>query len=854
MSNITEAITKHKLNSADVLKDQQIAYIPTVDSDQVDYSCSSYLVDGNRNIINISCQACLKLKYLKLQPMPARKYIKYQSGIWTMPDLVSDKVVCPFLLFINGIFIPWETISIAMDQEQYYIVIDLSANDYEFYDAFIDTIRDIKYAQTILLPNYTMYTTGVGVSSNLDVFFSFDYDGRIAPNRNGRFKFVYDTEYADRIYCDYITTESLGITDVTKIYDDTSVKLTSDNAILFVDNMLATGEIHSLRKAFDSEHKNEDGSITPCLKFVSNKLSKTNPFIHIDSGLASVYSTDAFTPYEHNGNVTFAIFINKKSNKTVDNVSKLMQDKLSPIISYTMDINPMKQPCPELTSTNPISFMRDLRGYFKMKMSRNKKYDENVSDCIKTMLAYDSSLFNSVYKENSNLVIEEHDGKWLLDKMDLDGTARIPRLHSEMIDEYIVMLVNGEMYRYYRSCYYYANEYVIPIQSISPEDIIEFLRFQNVCNAVTDIVINKDDGFKNLSPELINNDMVLFSPVFMPDESKGESNIFDFPPLYDPITGEGVGLQHFPVSYTLETDENGLIKIILDNEKYYGQKLKVAYRNRFKHFWYNLQETTDKYTVDLGDKFMYCNDYSKYMVFYNGRRLTNEHYKLTLPVRPTTPFYNFNIYLTLPMHEGDRLDIIYVPSLMQDVYSKDDIIMNDITIDKKLIEYCLSTDLYIVWLNGKKIPKSHIADIASSSLAITEDEKTRCTLAITKYIPSIDELSSVFNNTLAKWDKIVNSISVEELYNLMGIDRISMSGDEGDIYSGAIDSKAIMFELIREQYMMNPNVDITGPFVYDYQDADKSAIVGYDSDGNAILPTADSNRTDNLSNVTREWP
>ena len=53
---------------------------------------------------------------------------------------------------------------------------------------------------------------------------------------------------------------------------------------------------------------------------------------------------------------------------------------------------------------------------------------------------------------------------------------------------------------------------------------------------------------------------------------------------------------------------------------------------------------------------------------------------------------------------------------------------------------------------------------------------------------------------------------------------------------------------------MNPRVDITEPFMYDYQDVDKTAIEGRDSDDNAILPVADSNRQDNLDNVDREWP
>lgn len=840
MKQIIENINRYKLKSADPLRNQQITYIPTIDDDQVEYSTSNYLISGNRDIIDISCQACLKLRRLKLQPMPARKYIKYQSGIWFLEELIDDKVVSPFMLFINGVFIPWETIKIATAQEQYYIVIDLSANDYEFYDRFVDVIRDIKFAQIITLPNHVEYRRNDRVEE-YDTLFAFNDFGELDMGWWQPFVFKCNEREAHHIWFTNQRSTGWSKENTLRVSDDTSRKITKDNIFLFIDGKLATGNKENIRKAFDSNYKDEKtGKITPCLEFVvSEEELEKNPTIKVDSELVSVIADE----YNEDASYTFCIFANEKYTETADNIARASLDALEPIIA---DQNTGK--------SNP-EYLQNLQKPFEMEMSRKKKYDDNVADCIKTMMSYNSSFFNSVYKENSNLVIEEHDGQWLLDKLDLDGTVKIPRMHSEMIDEYIMMLVNGEMYQYYRLCYYYANSYVIPVQNISPDDTIELFRFQNVCNGVNDIIIEKDDGFKNLSPELINENMVLFSPLFFPNEAKGEKEVFDFPPLYDETTGEGIGLQHFPVEYKLETNEDGLIKITLENEKYYGQKLKVAYKNRFQHFWYNLQETTDKYTVDLGDKFMYCNEYSKYLVFYNGRRLASDHYRLTLPVRPTTPFYKFDIYLAIPVHEGDRLDIVYVPSLMQDVIMTPDMpISGDIVVDKSLINYGLSTDLYMLWINGKKIPKSHIKDINSTHLRVTHNENSTKTLCVTKYIPDIDVLSNVFKDNEALWDKITAKLTTSEINTLLGINVEEFKNEEENIYQNAIDIKAIMFELIREQYMMNPRVDITGPFVYDYQDVDKTAIDGYDSADNAILPTADSNRSDNLSNVKRQWP
>ena len=75
MKQIIENINSYKLKSADPLKNQQIAYIPTVNDDQIECMVFSYLIDGKRTLINQSTQACFKLHYLKFKPMLPRKYI-----------------------------------------------------------------------------------------------------------------------------------------------------------------------------------------------------------------------------------------------------------------------------------------------------------------------------------------------------------------------------------------------------------------------------------------------------------------------------------------------------------------------------------------------------------------------------------------------------------------------------------------------------------------------------------------------------------------------------------------------------------------------------------------------------------
>lgn len=822
MKQIIETINRYKAKSADHLNNQQIAYIPTVNSDQIECLINSYLIDGKRTIIDQANQVCFKLRYLNFKPMEPRKAIKYKNGSWSIADLVNDDVILPFILFINGVFIPWETITLAIGQENYYVISDLTSlkGDKDIYNNFASTIRNVRFAQIVQLPACANYKPNGDIDKSI---FSFDLRGRFEPLKVNTPKYVFEISDGNHIACaKWRTTDPIN---AFKVMEKSRLKLVKGNISLFKNGLFSTGTLEKIKKAFDGNHKDEaTGKVTPCLDLVTDDSELVqNPKVKLDSSLLSV----ANGSNEDSSMYDIVLTINYKYTDTTDNIFKAELEALKPLIESQNS-----------GESNP-EYLRQLQTPFEMQMSRKKYYDQNVADCIQKMMSYDASLFNSVYKDISNLKIEEHTGQWLLDQVDLDGTVKLSRQHNHMTDEYILILVNGQMYKYYYMCKYLANKYIVPVQGISSNDIIEILRFENVNNCVTDIVINEDDGFKNISNEIINENMILFS-------TETDLDYFDFP---------ANGLQHFPVEYTLETDEDDNVKITLANPFYYGKSLKVAYKNRFQHFWYNLEETTDKYTVDLGNKFMYCNEYAKFLIFYNGRRLGSDHYRLTLPVRPTTPFSTFNIYLTLPIQKGDRLDVVYVPSLMSDVTMIPEAeLSGDIVVDKSLLDYGLSTDLYMVWVNGKKVPGSHIADIDSRHMRILTDQKSTKTLCVTKYIPSVEELTSVFKDNEALWDKVISQLTNEEIYKLLGIEGGVLSDTEESVYANAVSIKAIMYELVREQFMMNPRVDVTNAFIYDYQDVDKTIIESRDSANNAILPVADANRTDNLDNVERPWP
>lgn len=814
MNEVIDTINKYKTRSVIPLHDEQLAYIPAV-TNQAECAVYSYVSGDRRCMTNQTWQACFRLRYLNFTTMTPRKRKKYMHGAWPMLELIEDEVLYPFLFFLNGVFIPWELITVAIGYENY-LIIDATKDE-----NFRPQVRNLVYAQMLHLPYHIDYVSHPETVED-KLMFGFNEVGEF--DMENVIYAIYSAKN-NRRHIQFQWWNSNQPINALKVVEENNIKLSADNVVMFVNKKFATGIKAKIPIAQDGTTKpTATNGPHPCYEFTYSEESiTTNPVIRFDMNYITINGGEN----PQNDVYDFGIFSNHEYTPSIDNITRVVPSVIYPEIKK------------QINGEATVSYLEDLQKPFEMKMDRTKKYADNVANAIKTMMSYNTSLFNETFKRKSNLVIEEYTGKWINDNTRSDGTIIFSRQHNEMVEEHMLMFVNGLMYPYYKQVKYRTNQCIIPIQGINDTDIVELFRFQNVNNTVLDIVVNENDGFVKYDDWIINEDMILFSP-------ETDTDVFDFP---------ADGLQHFPLAYQLQRDRFGRVKIILGNQFYYGKPLKVAYVNRFQHFWFDLKATPDKYTVNLGDKFMYCPYYNRFMVFYNGRRLGSDYYRLTLPVRPSTPFTQFDIYLTMPILEGDRLDVIYTPSLMLDVATEPSIpLSGDIAIDKNEINYGLSNELYTVWINGKKVPQSKISDIDSRYMRVLSGEKSTQTVLVTEHIPPIEALTAPFKNNIALWDAIIDRLTPAEVYKLLGINAPGISNTDPSVYEGSIHIRSIMYELIREQYVMNPRVDITKEFVYDYQDVDKTAIDGKDSGNNPILPVADASRTDNLDNVERPWP
>ena len=297
-------------------------------------------------------------------------------------------------------------------------------------------------------------------------------------------------------------------------------------------------------------------------------------------------------------------------------------------------------------------------------------------------------------------------------------------------------------------------------------------------------------------------------------------------------------------------------KIVFDSDFYYGKNVTIAPDRTFKYFgFYVDEEESAFYKVNLGTTFYYCYDYDRYVVFFNGRRLSNDQYRLTVPCRSTTPCYEFEIYLAVPLAYGDRLDIFYLPDIIRDLDVTPTLLGDGtLTIDKANLEYLFGSRLYTIWVNGKKLTLDQMKDIDSLTIQLTEDIKSLKHVKITKMGVKNEELENAYQalTTTPLWDQILDQYGNNN--TLLGLSSITIDDAETDVYAGAVPIVSVMWELIREHYIGNAVVDVTGAFIYDYLDQDNTAFDGIDQGGNSIIDAMNAERKDNIDQIERYYP
>lgn len=282
---------------------------------------------------------------------------------------------------------------------------------------------------------------------------------------------------------------------------------------------------------------------------------------------------------------------------------------------------------------------------------------------------------------------------------------------------------------------------------------------------------------------------------------------------------------------------------------YFNHPIKIVPETQFRYS--KIYIDMPRVSIDLPEDFQFCRDQNRYLVFLNGSLIDTANYRITSP-RSDLPFTKVSLYLSISMDEGDYLEVFYLPHELYQVEYRETMINNigDIIVDfgdqPYLMQY-LTADTCMVFINGKKIPSTKIKNISMNRLSIMASDITSIeNLIVYSFIPffpmvdylaelnelrlemlknpkndnSLYQMTRMFNTALktnftSVWDtitfKIANNIS------LGGYDyAFNSAAKDANMFDGAADDIAIVYEVIRDNYVSGI---VTGvPFVYTYDD------------------------------------
>lgn len=509
-----------------------------------------------------------------------------------------------------------------------------------------------------------------------------------------------------------------------------------------------------------------------------------------------------------NNSIKYKLFYYNKSNESKDNIQGIVNKH---DIAIGCVIN---NKIPE--------YITRLNEKFDFNYNKNISYEENVYNSLNYIMKYNSGLLNTVYKDKSNISSRVYTGIEINSKMDNKGYVTMSRRIGTDTSTQVIILKNGELYKGYSELRYKNKNFIFPIIDIKDDDVIEILSFKNI-----------DNRRIKLSFDSLGDDIYLMDSSVDMDNMK----LFTMNVETHEFNIERKDSVQYEIDYSYERMSNNTIKIIPNNSFYYDRTLSLASRRQFRYASKIAKECC--IDIELPDEFRFCNEKEKYLVFVNGRKIDNQNFKVTI-FKPTRPFDDISTYVNIPLEKGDKLEVIYVPDRLEEVVVYPNIdLTGNIVIDKSKIAYNFDKDLYLLFINGKKIRTDQMIDIDQTRVKIISDIKSIRNLCVIKHIGDEEILSSLFNENKDKITEIIDSLTNEELNKLYG-DKV-IEDIEDDFKENEISMKSVMYKLIHDYYL-RPYINTGEEFIYDFDDE----FLEKDDEGNIIIRALDASLEDKI--------
>lgn len=463
---------------------------------------------------------------------------------------------------------------------------------------------------------------------------------------------------------------------------------------------------------------------------------------------------------------------------------------------------------------------------FDFNFDIHKTYEENYKNALTYIMEYNSEFLNSVYNDASNIRYDTYSGLHMKSLIDKNNYITMSTRKDGENYNKVIIHQNGLLCKQYHTISYIDKDFSFYIEAkdIKDDDIFEIMYFKKSYNLVKDIVLKSaiDDQYY-IGEDVDLDDFTLFS-----------SNLYEDHKYFN-IEVSKMAQYIIPFKYRY-IDSDNVYEIVPKHPFYYDKNCTLVSNRQFRYMYKKIKR--DNITdFDLSEEFKFCMDIDRYLVYINGRKINRSNFKITL-VKNTRPFHRNCFYTNITLKPGDLVEVFYVPDKLTEVHTEKKIDSNSgmIMIDKSKLSYNLDKDLYLIYINGRKVHSNDIENVSKNIIKVQVGESIH-NISIIKHINSIDILHKLFSNKSDIMERFIKSIDdlqlPEKLNNLFGDTDISYDGNkERPFDEDSVDMKHIVHKIIRD-FWNKPYVTEGDEFIYDYDTEE----LDLDADGNIIVPT-----------------
>ena len=713
-----------------------------------------------------------------------------------LANLVAKGEVYPFLLFLNGRFIPWSKIEIIKASKYSYMLV----HDYSEVNPTVSCIQ---------LPMEITYEEFAPMI-NPNSIFTFNKYGEMVTKPN------------------QLQPDDYPYVNISMIRPD----------VLF-----ERGPMQTTRQQ---------------IKMVpNNKIGKRNIMVFKDGLLISnmdninllgfnIFSVNSITLPSQNIIEYTAFYYEGNPDSSLDNLYQI------PLLNNGMGRAYAEQQI--LATGNIPKWLVEMNIPYDFQFSNKLTYKQNIANILNSTMNYRANIMSPALLENSQLRMLTYTGAEINKRVNSKGYVSFSLKYKDSFNNDMIIFVNGLLYKNYYTCYKSGSSINVYWSGVQDTDEVEIWLFTGINNNETEIVFESDSDnvveFDNTF-SLSNDNLQCFSYLHNPDTIQFNSFGQNLAPKEIEITSKLV---------STGSDGIDKWKIYPNDPFYYDMvspKCKLCFKNQFKYYCKWIDEPIEPnrpYNISvelLNTNFELCNNPNQFLVFVNGRRLGEEQYELVLPEFESA-FNEKAIYINYPVQEGGKIEIFYVPMPVTDIASISQLdLSGDIIIPKSQLKYALDSSLYLFFANGRKIPVSQIQDISPTHVRLNTTIPNITDIQVTMYTPENEILYNLFKETNSSFSEIINSLSDTTINNLFGntvqnnITEPSMSDNMG--------SKSSLLNAIMRDYYIKPYASDGEAFAINTDsilvNGDFPAITETDQAGDLVFRSFDANQGDTLGGV-----